>query len=84
MLSRQLNGREGQDWDVLDGELLRRARLAAARDGKRLNHVLEEALAGHLSRQGKSAGVAAGTAGSLKLPRPEFDRILGAEPGILD
>ena len=69
---------------VLDRELLRRARLAAAREGKRLNQVLEEALAGHLSRQGKSPGVAARTAGSLKLSRLELDRILRAEPGILD
>ena len=71
---------------VLDAELLRRARSMAAREGKRLNQVLEEALAGHLKRKsaGTRGGVAARTAGSLKLSRRQVDRILREEPGILD
>lgn len=71
---------------VLDAELLRRARSVAAREGKRLNRVLEEALADHLKRKsaGKPGGVVARTAGSLKLSRRHVDRILREEPGILD
>ena len=71
---------------VLDTELLRRARSVAAREGKRLNRVLEEALASHLRRKstGTPAGVVARTAGSLKLSRRHVDRILHEEPGILD
>jgi hypothetical protein len=71
---------------VIDTGLLRQARSMAAREGKRLNQVLEEALAHHLKR--KSAvtrgGVAARTAGALKLSRRHVDRILREEPGILD
>ena len=71
---------------VLDAGLLRQARSVAAREGKRLNQVLEEALAHHLRRKsaGTRGGVAARTAGSLKLSRPQVDRILHEEPGILD
>jgi hypothetical protein len=71
---------------VIDTGLLRQARSMAAKEGKRLNQVLEEALVHHLKR--KSAvtrgGIAARTAGSLKLPRRQVDRILREEPGILD
>ena len=69
---------------VLDVGLLRQARTLAAREGKRLNQVLEEALAEHLKRKsaGTRGGVAARTAGSLKLSRPQVDRILRDEPGI--
>jgi len=71
---------------ILDAGLLRQARSMAAREGKRLNQVLEEALADHLKREsaGTRGGVAARTAGSLKLSRRQVDRILGEEPGILD
>ena len=71
---------------VLDAGLLRQARSMAAREGKRLNQVLEEALADHLKRKsaGARGGVAARTAGSLKLSRRQVDRILRDEPGILD
>ena len=71
---------------VLDAGLLRQARTIAAREGKRLNQVLEEALADHLKRKsaGAGGGVAARTAGSLKLSRRQVDRILRDEPGILD
>ena len=71
---------------VLDAGLLRQARSMAAREGKRLNHVLEEALADHLKRKstGTRGGVAARTAGSLKLSRRQVDRILREEPGMLD
>ena len=58
----------------------------AAREGKRLNQVLEEALADHLNRKfaATRGGVAARTAGPLKLSRRQVDRILREEPGILD
>jgi hypothetical protein len=71
---------------VLDATLLRQARSVAAREGKRLNQVLEEALAEHLKRKsaGARGGVAARTAGSLRLSRRQVDRILREEPGILD
>jgi hypothetical protein len=69
---------------VLDVSLLRQARTVAAREGKRLNQVLEEALAEHLRRKsgGARGGVAARTAGSLKLSRSQVDRILRDEPGM--
>jgi hypothetical protein len=71
---------------VLDTGLLRQARAVAAREGKRLNQVLQEALTAHLKRKslGSRGGVAARTAGSLKLSRRQVDRILREEPGILD
>jgi len=71
---------------ILDAGLLRQARSMAVREGKRLNQVLEEALADHLKRKsaGTRGGVAARTAGSLKLSRRQVDRILREEPGILD
>jgi len=71
---------------VLDAELLRRARSVAAREGKRLNQVLEEALVDHLKRKsaGGRGGVAARTAGALRLSRHQVDRILREEPGIID
>ena len=71
---------------VLDAGLLRQARSVAAREGKRLSQVLEEALAGHLKRKstGTRGGIAARTAASRKLPRRHVDRILREEPGILD
>ena len=70
---------------ILDAGLLRQARSMAAREGKRLNQVLEEALANHLKRKSAGTrGVAARTAGSLKLSRRHVDRILREEPGILD
>jgi len=71
---------------VIDAGLLRQARSVAAREGKRLNQVLEEALAQHLKRKsaGTRRGVAARTTGFLKLSRPQVDRILREEPGVLD
>jgi hypothetical protein len=71
---------------VIDATLLRQARSVAAREGKRLNQVLEEALADHLKRKaaGHRGGVAARTAGSLKLSRRQVDQILREEPGVLD
>lgn len=71
---------------VIDAGLLRQARSMAAREGKRLNQVLEEALTDHLKRKSAStrSGIAARTAGSLKLSRRQVDRILREEPGILD
>lgn len=71
---------------VIDAGLLRQARSMATREGKRLNQVLEEALTDHLKRKSASTrgGIAARTAGSLKLSRRQVDRILREEPGILD
>ncbi len=69
---------------VLEAELLRRARSLAAREGKRLNRVLEEALSEHLDReQRRPAGdVVARTAGMLKAPRRVVERILREEPDL--
>ena len=69
---------------VLDAGLLRQARSVA--EGKRLNQVLEEALADHLKRKSASTrgGIAARTAGTRKVSRHQVDRILREEPGILD
>lgn len=71
---------------VIDAGLLRQARSMAAREGKRFNQILEEALADHLKRRSAATrgGVVARTAGSLKLSRRQVDRILREEPGILD
>ena len=71
---------------IIDAALLRQARTVAAREGKRLNQVLEEALADHLRRKsaGARGGVAARTAGAFKVSRRQVDRILRDEPGILD
>ena len=72
---------------VLDAGLLRQARTVAAREGKRLNQVPEEALTDHLKRKseaGARGGVAARTAGSLKLSRRQVGRILRDEPALLD
>jgi len=71
---------------ALDHELIRRARSIAAREGKRFNEVLEEALSDHLRRKsaGGTASVVARTAGSLKSSRRNVDRILREEPGIFD
>ncbi len=70
----------------LDRDLVRRARLLAAREGKRLNQVLEDALQEHLKRRTPSpaANVVARTAGMFKLPKREIDRILREEPGLFD
>lgn len=71
---------------ALDHELIRRARLIAAREGKRFNEVLEEALSDHLQRKSTSGpgGVVARTAGSLKSTRRIVNRVLQEEPGIFD
>ncbi|MGH7823433.1 MAG: hypothetical protein ACREQ9_27035 [Candidatus Binatia bacterium] len=71
---------------VLDHELVRRVRSVAAREGKRFNQVLEEALSDHLRRKGagKAGSVVARTAGSLKSSQRSVDRILREEPGIFD
>jgi hypothetical protein len=70
---------------VLDEKLLQQARAVAAREGKRLNQVLEEALSDHLKRKAsvRRGGVVARTAGSLRLARRQVDRILREEPGVL-
>jgi hypothetical protein len=71
---------------VLDADLVRQARSIATREGKRLNRVLEEALADHVVRKsvGHPTSVVNRTAGWLKLARRHVDRILREEPGILD
>jgi hypothetical protein len=70
---------------ALDRDLLRRVRSVAAREGKRLNEVIEAALAEHLARRSlPKSNVVARTAGSLRLSREQVDRIPREEPGILD
>jgi hypothetical protein len=70
---------------ALDRDLLRRARSAAAREGKRLNQLIEEALSEHLARRSSpGTSVVARTAGNLKLSKAQVDRILREEPGIFD
>jgi hypothetical protein len=71
---------------VLDRELLRRTRSIAAREGKRLNQVIEEALSEHLLRRsgGNGPRIVERTAGCLKLPKKKVDQILRDEPGIFD
>jgi len=70
---------------ALDPKLLRRVRSIAAREGKRLNQVIEEALSAHLARKSSAgAGVVARSAGMFKLSKEEVDKILREEPGILD
>jgi hypothetical protein len=71
---------------ALDRELLRRAKSIAAQEGKRLNQVIEEALADLLMRKSLAGAsrVAARTAGCLKLSKSKVDRMLREEPGILD
>ena len=71
---------------ALDRDLLRRARSVAAQEGKRLNQVIEEALADLLSRKSSAhvTRAVARTAGCLKLPKNKVDRILLEEPGVLE
>ncbi len=56
---------------ALDAELLRRARSMALREGKRLNQIIEEALAEHLIRKAsaKASRVTARTAGCLRMSK---------------
>lgn len=69
---------------VLEEDLLRRARTLAAREGKRLSRVLEEALSEHLDREQRRPGgdVVGRTAGMLRAPRRVVERILREEPGL--
>jgi hypothetical protein len=70
---------------ALDEDLVRRARSVAAREGKRFNEVLEEALVDHLKRRSRTrASVVERTAGSMKVGRRTIDRILRDEPGLLE
>ncbi len=70
---------------ALDRDLLRRARSMAAREGKRLNQLIEEALSEHLARRSSpGANVVARTAGNLKLSKAKVERILREEPGVFD
>jgi hypothetical protein len=69
----------------LDRDLVRRARSLAACEGKRLNQVIEEALWEHLGRKPRQKATwTERTAGMIKLPRREVQRILREEPGIFD
>ncbi len=51
----------------------------ALREGKRLNQVIEEALAEYLIRK-----VSANAAGCLRMSKGRADRILRDEPAVLD
>jgi hypothetical protein len=67
---------------ALDRELLRRPRSMAVHEGKRLNQIIEEALADLLSRKSATgvSRVVARTAGCLDLSRERVDRIETALP----
>jgi len=70
---------------ALDDDLLKRARSLAAREGKQLNQLLEEALSELLARRrAPKDSIVARTFGSLSLPKEEVDRILREEPGLFD
>jgi hypothetical protein len=71
---------------ILDQGLLRRARSMAAREGKRLNQVIEEALIDHLKRRDAdhAARVTLRTAGCIRVSKRVVDRILEREPGLLE
>jgi undecaprenyl pyrophosphate synthase len=57
----------------------------AAREGKRLNQVTEEALSEHLARKSsESPSLVARTKGNLSISKDELDRILREEPGPFD
>lgn len=70
---------------VLDAALVRQGRSAAAREGKRFDQILEEALTQYLEGKaaGRRAGVVARTAGSFKLARARVEKIVRDEPDIL-
>ena len=61
---------------ALDHELIRRARSVAAREGKRFNEILEEALSDHLRRKSTSGagGVAKGSRRALPIDAVDADR----------
>jgi hypothetical protein len=71
---------------ILDQGLLRRARSMAAREGKRLNQVIEEALTDHLNRRdaGHAARVTLRTAGCIRVSKRVVHQILEREPGLLE
>lgn len=58
----------------------------AAREGKRLNQVIKEALADHLDRRGAdhAARVTLRTAGCIRVSNRVVDQILEREPGLLE
>jgi hypothetical protein len=71
---------------ILDRGLVRRMRSMAARDGKRLNQVIEEALIDHLKRKDAdhAARVTLRTAGCIPVSKRVVDQILEREPGLLE
>jgi hypothetical protein len=62
----------------IDAELIRRARVHAARAGKKLRFVFEEALRGYLdgAEPAKSKGRISDSWGALKLERRDFQALL--------
>jgi hypothetical protein len=71
---------------ILDQDLLRRARSMAAREGKRLNQVIEEALIDHLNRRDGDhmARVTLRTIGCIRVSKRVVDQILECEPELLE
>jgi hypothetical protein len=70
---------------ALDRDLLKRARSMAARQGKPLNQVIEEALREHLARGcSKGSSIVARTRGNLRVSKEILERILREEPGVFD
>ncbi|MCR4392234.1 MAG: hypothetical protein NUV94_05540 [Candidatus Acetothermia bacterium] len=68
---------------VIDEELLRQAKLVAARDNLRLSQLIEDALRQYLQRKGPAAQVDR-SRGALRAP-PELVRtVMEEEEGFLD
>ncbi len=64
----------------LDGELLRRAKLCAARRGKKLREVFEESLRLYLSAEAKATGGLGDSWGALKLGGRQIKELMAAPP----
>jgi hypothetical protein len=71
---------------VLDEQLLRRAKLAAVRQGTTLADLIGEALEGHLgeSRHSGRSSVADASFGALAMDRARVRQLIEEEPGLLD
>ncbi len=68
---------------VIDEELLRQAKLVAARDDLQLAQVFEDALRQYLQRKGRPAHVER-SRGALQAPPDLVRRVMEEEEGFLD
>jgi predicted transcriptional regulator len=64
---------------VLDEEVLRAAKVLAARENRRLSEVIEEALREYLKRRELKKGVVRRSRGALSAPRELVQEILAEE-----